>query len=121
SRFVAIMCYISGGLMILSGIQSLLRAGMATLDGFYDASLSYVLPSDPFLSGISSLLTAAVQILFGVLIFSYRSKMAVLETEERMNTFKTLSFAEPYTAPVYIPPQPAQEPEVAPETKEKPE
>jgi len=119
SRFVGVMCYISGGVLILSGIGDLLSAGIATLDVFYDASLFYVLPSDLFLSGISSLLTAAAQILFGILIFSYRSKMEALETEARMTTFKTLSYAEPYTAPVYIPPQPVAEsvpePEVTPE------
>lgn len=115
SRFVAIMCYISGGLMILSGIGDLLSAGMATLDGFYDDSLPYILPSSLFLSGISSLLTASAQILFGVLIFSYRDKMKALETEERLNSFKTLSHAEPYTAPVYIPPEPVSEPEVVEE------
>lgn len=117
SRFVGVMCYISGALLFLSGIGSLFSTGIMSLDSFYDDSLSYVLPSTLFLSGISTLLTAATQILFGVLIFSYRSKMAVLETEERMNTFKTLSYAEPYTAPVYIPPQPAAEPEVVAEPK----
>ena len=115
SRFVAIMCYIGGGLLILSGIGDLLGAGITTLDGFYDDSLPYILPSDYFLSGISTLLTATAQILFGILIFSYRNKMAALETEGRMNTFKTLSYAEPYTSPVYIPPEPASEPEVIPE------
>ncbi len=118
SRFVGVMCFISGAFLILNGIGELMNAGLQTLNGFYDEALPYILPSEFFLSRISTLLTAATQILFGVLIFSYRSKMAALETELRMNTFKTLSHAEPYTSPVYIPPQPATEPEVTPEPEE---
>lgn len=109
SRFVAILCYISGGFLILSGIFSLLNVGIVTLDSYYDATLSYALPSEIFLSAISSLLNAAAQIIFGALIFTYRRKMAALEEEDRLTTFQTLSYAEPYTAPVYIPPEPVSE------------
>ncbi len=109
SRFVAILCYISGGILIMSGVGSLLSAGVIVLDGFYDGSVSYALQSDIFFSAISALLTAAAQILFGALIFTYRRKMAVLEEEDRLTTFQTLSYAEPYTAPVYIPPEPIKE------------
>ena len=115
SRFVAIMSYISGGILILSGIFSLLSAGIVTLDSYYDPSLSYALPSEIFLSAVTSLLTAAAQIIFGALIFTYRRKMAALEEEDRLTTFQTLSYAEPYTAPVYIPPEPVSEPETASE------
>lgn len=119
SSFVGVMCYISGALWIFNGTISFLNAGLQTLNGFYDDSVLYILPSNFFLFGVTSLLTAVAQILFGVLIFSYRSKMKALEAEERMHNFKTLSYAEPYTSPVYIPPQPTQdsnsipEPEVA--------
>lgn len=111
SRFVGIVCFISGAFLILNGIGELMNAGLQTLNGFYGESLSYTL----FLAGISTLLNAATQILFGVLIFSYRSKMKALEEEERLNAFKTLSYAEPYTAPVYTPPQPEEEPAPEPE------
>ncbi|MBQ7767965.1 MAG: zinc ribbon domain-containing protein [Oscillospiraceae bacterium] len=109
SRFVAIMSYISGGILILSGIFSLLSAGIVTLDSYYDPTLSYALPSEIFLSAVTSLLTATAQIIFGALIFTYRRKMAALEEEDRLTTFQTLSHAEPYTAPVYIPPEPVSE------------
>lgn len=118
SRFVGVMCYIGGGLMILSGIGDLASAGTVTLYGYYDEALTYTLPASFFLSGIITLLSAAVQIMLGVWIFSYRSKMAALETEERMNDFKTLSYAEPYTSPVYTPPQPVAAPESAAEETE---
>lgn len=117
SRFVAIVCYIGGGILIMSGISSLLSAGVMSLDGYYDSSFSYTLPSYIFFSAISTLLTAAAQIIFGALIFTYRRKMVALEEEDRLTTFQTLSYAEPYTSPVYIPPEPAAEPEVAPEPK----
>ena len=110
SRFVAIMCYIFGGIFIVSGLGSLLSIGTIYLDSYYDETLSYLSPSALLLSAGASLLTAAVQIIFGALIFSYRSKMAALEAEARLNTFQTLSYAEPYTSPVYIPPQPVAEP-----------
>ena len=108
SRFVAIMCYISGGICLLSGIFWLLSAGATTLKSIYAnnalaGTLSYV----AFLSAVTSLLTAAAQIIFGALIFTYRRKIKALEEEDRLTTFQTLSHAEPYTAPVYIPPEPA--------------
>lgn len=108
SRFVAILCYISGGSMILSGVDSLFSAGMSALGSLYEESV-YSLTPILFQSGISNLLNAAALILFGVSIFSYRSKMKALEAEERILSFQTLSYAEPYTAPVYIPPEPAAE------------
>lgn len=116
SRFVAIMCYISGGICLISGIFWLLSAGATTLESIYAnntlaGALSYV----AFLSAVTSLLTATAQILFGALIFTYRRKMKALEEEDRLTTFQTLSHAEPYTAPVYIPPEPVAEPEVTPE------
>ena len=106
SRFVGVLCFISGVMLVLLGGGNLMMG------------LAILLPS-AFLSALSNLLTAASQILFGVLIFSYRSKMAALEAEERMNNFRTLSHAEPYTSPVYIPPQPAEEPAPAPEAVEE--
>ena len=112
SRFVAILCHISGGILIFSGIFSLLSAGIVTLDSYYDESLSYALPYEIFLSAVTSLLTATAQIIFGALLFTYRRKMKTLEEEDRLTTFQTLSYAEPYTAPVYIPPEPAAEPAV---------
>lgn len=117
SRFVAILCYISSGVLILSSIFSLLSAGIVALDGYYDESLSYALPSEIFCSAVTSLLTATAQIIFGALLFTYRRKMKALEAEERITAFQTLSYAEPYTSPVYMPPEPAAEPEVAPEPK----
>lgn len=115
SRFVAILCYISGGILIMSGVGSLLSAGVMTLNGYYDETLTYALPSEIFLSAVTSLLTAAAEVIFGALIFTYRRKMAALEEEDRLTTFQTLSHAEPYTAPVYIPPEPVSEPEVTTE------
>lgn len=112
SRFVAILCYISGGILILSSIFSLLSASIVTLDGYYDESLSYALPSEIFCSAFTSLLTATAQIIFGALLFTYRRKMKALEAEARITAFQTLSYAEPYTSPVYMPPEPAAEPEV---------
>lgn len=110
SRFVAIICYISGGSMILNGVDSLFSAGMSVLDGLYEESVYYQpLASFFTISGISNLLTATAMILFGVVIFSYRSKMKVLEEEERILSFQTLSYAEPYTGAVYIPPEPANQ------------
>ena len=110
SRFVAILCYIGGGICLLSGIFWLLSAGATTLESIYanDAiagTLSYV----AFLSAVTSLLTATAQILFGAMIFTYRRKMKALEEEERLLTFQTLSHAEPYTGAVYIPPEPANQ------------
>lgn len=107
SLFVAIICYISGGSMILSGVDSLFSAGMSALGGLYEESVYYPLTSVLFLSGIANLLNAAALILFGVSIFSYRNKMKALEAEERILSFQALSYAEPYTSPVYIPPEPA--------------
>lgn len=119
SRFVAIMCYIGGGFFILGGIFTLLSAGVMTLDGYYDGAVTYSLHPVIFLSAVTSLLTATAQIIFGALIFTYRRKMAALEEEDRLTTFQTLSHAEPYTAPVYIPPEPVTEPEAAePATEE---
>ena len=109
SRFVAILCYIGGGILILSGIFSLLSSMIVPLNGYYDETVTYELHSEIFLSAATSLLTATAQIIFGALIFNYRRKMAVLEEEDRLTTFQTLSYAEPYTAPVYIPPEPAKE------------
>ena len=108
SRFIAVLCYISGGILILSGISSLLSAGVVTLDSYYDATLTYAPPSEIFLSAVTSLLTATAEIIFGALLFTYRRKMAALEAEDRITTFQTLSHAEPYTSPVYIPPEPAE-------------
>lgn len=110
SRFVAVMCFISSGFMVLSLLGSFLGVIL-----FNEA-----LPVYTLITIVSSLLTAVLEILFGVLIFSYRSKMASLEAEARLNSFKTLSYAAPYTAPVYIPPQPVTvtEPEYTPEIKE---
>lgn len=120
SRFIAVMCYISGGFMILGGISNLLSVGVVSLDSYYNEAFSYMLPFDYLLTAISNLLTATVQIIFGALIFSYRRKMVALEAEERLNTFQTLTYAEPYTSPVYIPPQPAQDaPEIAEEPAEE--
>ena len=107
SRFVAILCFISGALMIFSGVENFLSAGMAALGSLYATTVYYPLSTVFFLSGASSLLTAVMYIIFGSLIFSYRSKMKVLEAEERITAFQTLSYAEPYTSPVYIPPEPA--------------
>lgn len=115
SRFIAVMCYISGGFMILGGISNLLSIGVVSLDSYYNEAFSYMLPFDYLLTAISNLLTATVQIIFGALIFSYRRKMVALEAEARLNTFQTLTYAEPYTSPVYIPPQPVQD-----ETAEEP-
>lgn len=111
SRFVAIMCYISGGFLILSGVFSLLGSVIVPLSGYYDEAITYELHAENFLSAVTSLLTAAAQILFGALIFTYRRKMKALEEEDRLSTFQTLSHAEPYTAPVYIPPEPVAEPD----------
>lgn len=105
SRFVAIMCYIGSAFAFLSGIGGLFSACTA----IFSKEFSLV----AFLSPISSLLTGVAQVLFGVLLFSYRSKMEALVAEERMRNFRVLSYAAPYTSPVYIPPQPA--PEVIPE------
>lgn len=115
SRFVAIFCYIGGGIMILSGIFSLLSSIIVPLNGYYDKTVTYELHSEIFLSAATSLLTATAHIIFGALIFTYRRKMAVLEEEDRLTTFQTLSYAEPYTAPVYIPPEPVSEPEITTE------
>lgn len=121
SRFIGIICYISGVFMVLSGVGDLFNANDAFFRSFYYGILPNVLPSTYFLFGISSLLSATALILFGALIFTYRNKMATLEAEERMNTFKTLSYAEPYTSPVYIPPQPAiPKPKTAEGTAEAP-
>lgn len=110
SRLVAILCYIGGGICLLSGIFWLLSAGATTLESIYAdnalaGSLSYV----AFLSAVTSLLTAAAQIIFGALIFTYRRKMKALEEEDRLITFQTLSHAEPYTSAVYVPPESANE------------
>ena len=118
SRFVAILCYISGGILTMSGISNLLSAGVMVLDGYYDGSVSYALQSGIFLSAVTSLLTATAQIIFGALLFTYRRKMKALEAEARILAFQTLSYAEPYTSPVYIPPEPVSEPDVTPETEE---
>lgn len=113
SRFVAIMCYISGAGCLLSGIFWLLSAGATTLERIYaDNAISGTLSYVAYISAVTSLLTAAAQIIFGALIFTYRRKMKTLEEEDRLTTFQTLSYAEPYTAPVYIPPEPFTEPEV---------
>ena len=110
SRFVAIMCYIGGGICLLSGIFWLLSAGATTLESVYaDAAIAGTLSYVAFLSAVTSLLTATAQILFGAMIFTYRRKMTALEEEDRLTTFQTLSYAEPYTAAVYIPPEPANE------------
>lgn len=110
SRFVAIMCYIGGGICLLSGIFWLLSAGASTLESIYaDNAISGVLAYVAYISAVTSLLTAVAQIIFGALIFTYRRKMKALEEEDRLTTFQTLSHAEPYTAPVYIPPEPASE------------
>ena len=116
SRFVAIMYYIVGGLHILSGIGSLISMVAIYLDSYYNEILSYLSPSAMLIAASSSLLTAISLILLGSLIFSYRSKMKALEAEARLNTFQTLTYAEPYTSPVYIPPQPVTEPEETTET-----
>lgn len=113
SRFVAILCYISGGFMILSGIFSFLSSVIVPLNGYYDGITTYELHAENFLSAVTSLLTATAQIIFGALLFTYRRKMAALEEEDRLATFQTLSHAEPYTSPVYIPPEPVAEPEAA--------
>lgn len=111
SRSVAILCYISGGICILSGIFSLLSAGAATLESVYaEDAISGTVAYVAYISAVSALLTAVAQILFGSLIFTYRRKMKDLEAEERILAFQTLSYAEPYTSPVYIPPEPAAEP-----------
>lgn len=116
SRFVAIMCYISGGVCLISGIFWLLSAGASTLESVYaDNAISGALAYVAYISAVTSLLTAAAQIIFGALIFTYRRKMKALEEEDRLTTFQTLSHAEPYTASVYIPPEPAAEPEVTAE------
>lgn len=108
SRFVAIMCYISGGICLISGIFWLLSAGASTLESVYAGNaISGTLAYVAYISAVTSLLTAAAQIIFGALIFTYRRKMKALEEEDRLTTFQTLSHAEPYTAPVYIPPEPA--------------
>ena len=109
SRLVAIICFISGGSMVINGVDSLFSAGMTALGSLYEESVYYPLASVFTLSGISSLLTAVAMILFGVTIFSYRSKMKLLEAEERILSFQTLSYAEPYTGAVYIPPEPANQ------------
>lgn len=111
SRFVAIMCYISGGILILSSIFTLLSSIIVPLNGYYGNAITYELHFENFLSAITSLLTATAEILFGALIFTYRRKMAALEEEDRLTTFQTLSHAEPYTLAVYIPPEPVTEPE----------
>lgn len=116
SRFVAVMCYISGAVLILSGIFSLLSAGAATLESVNaDDAISGTVAYVAYISAVTSLLTATAQIIFGALIFTYRRKMKALEAEERITAFQTLSYAEPYTAPVYIPPQPVAEPETVAE------
>ena len=110
SRFVAILCYIGGGICLISGIFWLLSAGATTLESIYsDNAISGTLSYVAFLSAVTSLLTATAQIIFGALIFTYRRKMKALEDEDRLTTFQTLSHAEPYTAAVYIPPEPAGE------------
>lgn len=110
SRFVAIVCYISGGICLMFGIFWLLSAGATTLESIYaDDAIAGTVSYVAFLSAVTSLLTAAAQIIFGSLIFTYRRKMTALEEEDRLATFQTLSYAEPYTAPVYIPPEPVSE------------
>ena len=104
SRLVGLLCYIAGSLIATSGASTLFSAGFLALGNLSDgASLSATLLT--LVSAVSYLLTATFMILFGSLIFSYRKKMEALEAEERLNTFKTLSYAAPYTSPVYTPPQ----------------
>lgn len=85
SGFVAVMCFISGGFSVLSGLIS--TAGLAY------ANISTILTI------LSSLLSGSLMILIGVLIFLYKNKMQQLE-EEMLTP----------PAPAYSAPQPAPQP-----------
>ena len=89
SGFVAVMCFISGGFSALGGLLSV--AGLAY------ANLSTILTI------LSSLLSGALMILIGVLIFLYKSKMHQLE---EMLTPRAPAYAAPQPAPRPVP-QPA--------------
>lgn len=124
SRFVAIMCFISGGLTALTALSTLADASAMSMGRIYwEEYIPQSVITASLVSGISALFAATAQALFGALIFSYRGKMKALEDEARLSTFQTLSHAEPYTSPVYIPPQPVAEPEeiTEPATEEETE
>ena len=93
SGFVAVMCFISGGFSVLSGLIS--TAGLVF------ASLSTILTI------LSSLLSGALMILIGVLIFLYKSKMRQLE--EEMLAPRAPAYSAPQPAP-----RPAPQPVPAP-------
>ena len=93
SGFVAVMCFISGGFSVLSGLIS--TAGLAY------ANISTILTI------LSSLLSGALMILIGMLIFLYKSKMRQLE--EEMLAPRAPAYSAPQPAP-----RPAPQPVPAP-------
>ena len=93
SGFVAVVCFIFGGFSVLSGLIS--TAGLVF------ASLSTILTI------LSSLLSGALMILIGVLIFLYKSKMRQLE--EEMLAPRAPAYSAPQPAP-----RPAPQPVPAP-------
>ena len=105
SRLVGVLCCIGSALAFFFAVESILTISITTMDAFNHSAYG-LLRTILYLSVPAFLLITGMLILFGALIFSYRSKMAELETESRLNAFKTLSYAAPYTSPVYIPPQP---------------
>lgn len=95
SGFVAVMCFIFGGITVISSFVGLIPL----LESRYVSSSMLIRGA---LGTLSSLLGAAAQILVGVLIFMYKSRMAQLEQ------------GDVPPAPVYAQPQPAYQSAPAP-------
>lgn len=108
SGFVAVICFILGAFNAISGLTILLNT--VDLDDFTAGVLLNRLPS---------LFYAAIQIMVGVLIFIYKSRMSALEYEE--SQLGSIFNTQPQAQPVYhTVPQTLYQPPVVPAVDETP-